>query len=70
MYYLDTPEDGWADMLDVVLGTVDQEQLTKSELAPERQLWWDYGIDWIKKMTVAGMRDVPRHPTYKAKELV
>lgn len=70
MYYLDAPEDGWADMLDVALGTVDQEQLAKGELAPERQLWWDCGIDWIKEMTVGGMGQLPRHPTYKAKEVV
>lgn len=29
MYYLDAPEDGLANMLDVVLGTVDREDLDR-----------------------------------------
>ena len=45
MYYLDAPEDGWADMLDVALGTVDREDLEEVELVAERQLWWSCGIE-------------------------
>jgi len=31
----------------------------------ERQLWWDYGIEWVKEMTVKGMGELPRHLDYK-----
>ena len=41
-----TPE-GWPEMLDLVLGTIDREFLGGSNLVPERQLWWDCGVDWI-----------------------
>ncbi|EPE27056.1 Mss4-like protein [Glarea lozoyensis ATCC 20868] len=57
--------EGWPDMLDIVLGTVDREDLSGEALKPERQLWWDCGIEWIKDMSVQGVGEVPRHPDYK-----
>lgn len=31
--------EGWPEMLDIVLGTVDRENLEGNALVPERQLW-------------------------------
>lgn len=62
--------EGWPDMLDIVLGSVDREFLDGGELVPERQLWWDYGVGWIKGMTSEGVGELPRHPTYKVDEFV
>lgn len=33
-------------MFDVALGTVDREYL--EHLAPDRHLWWDRAVPWIK----------------------
>ena len=57
-------------MLDIVLGTVDRQELDADTLAPERQLWWDCGIDWIKRLTTEGAGILPRHPIYKVNEVV
>jgi hypothetical protein len=54
--------EGWPDMLDIVLGTVERGDLSGEALRPERQLWWDYGIGWVKELTVRGVGGVPRHP--------
>lgn len=64
-----TPE-GWTEMLDLVLGTVDRKDLEDQELSPERQLWWDYGINWIQNLTKEGANRLPKHPTYKVGEVV
>lgn len=58
------------DMLDIVMGTVDREDLDSEALRPERQLWWDYGVDWIKDMSVKGISDIPKHGNYKVNEVV
>ena len=59
-----TPE-GWPEMLDVVLGTVDREYLQGHHLAPERQLWWDCGVDWIRTFTNEGAGHLAKHPSYE-----
>lgn len=64
-----TPE-GWPEMLDVVLGTVDREYLEGHNLAPERQLWWDCGIDWIRRFTTEGACQLAKHPSYEVGDLV
>ena len=61
--------EGFPDIFDVVLGTFDREDLQKDWLKPDRQLWWDYGIEWVQKMTSGGL-SIPRHPTSKPNEFV
>lgn len=41
-------------MVDFVLGTVDREFLETEALHPERHLWWELGIDWIKELVTHG----------------
>jgi hypothetical protein len=53
--------EGWPDMLDIVLGTVDREDLEK-DLAPEREMWQDRGIPWIQNFARIGSGGIPRHP--------
>lgn len=62
--------EGWPDMLDVVLGSVDKECLDDESLVPERQLWWDYGVEWVKGLTSDGVGGLPKHPSYKVDEFV
>ncbi len=64
-----TPE-GWPDMLDVVLGTVGREHLEGHHLAPERQLWWDCGVDWIRQLSNEGVGHLVKHPSYDVGEVV
>jgi len=58
---------GWPDMVDILLGTVDREDLEKDWLKPERELWWEMGIPWVRDLTRDGTlkEDLPRHPLWK-----
>ena len=62
--------EGWLDMLDIILGTVDRAALETSSLEPERQLWWDYGIEWVKALTDRGVAGLPKHPSYHVNEII
>ena len=54
-------EKDWAEMVDIFLGTIDREYLEKYQLSPERQVFWDVGIDWIKKFSTHGFHGLPQH---------
>lgn len=62
--------EGWPDMLDILLGTVDRNDLDTGWLEPERHLWWDFGVDWIRNFASSGAGGLEKHPTYKVNELV
>jgi hypothetical protein len=62
--------EGWPDMLDIILGTIYREDLEGDALQPERQLWWDCGIDWIQKMATQGVGSLPKHPSYNVDAIV
>ena len=56
------PEEwGWPIMLDLWLGTVDREILEQDYLMPERMLWCEKGIAWVRKLSREGL-GVPEHP--------
>lgn len=59
-YHSDTTVEGFTEMLDLLLGTVDREYLVGLE--PERHFFWDSGIDWVKKLTSDGAGPLPKHP--------
>ena len=40
----------WPEMLDIVLGTVDREDLEKGFMVPDRHIAWGLGIDWVKEL--------------------
>lgn len=59
---------GWPDMFDVVLGTLDKGDLENDWMAPDRHCWVSCEIPWISKLT-NGIPSMPRHPSYKLDEL-
>ncbi len=67
-YLADPMPYGFPDMIDVILGTVDRADLEKEWMQPERQLWWNNGIPWVKEM-VGGMSG-QKHPIYSPAEIV
>lgn len=65
------PEEwGWPRMLDIWLGTVDRDDLDKEWMVPERMLWCDFGVDWVRKWSIRGGGGIPEHPTTKIDQLV
>lgn len=62
--------EGRPDMLDILLGTADRTDLDTQWLDPERQFWWDCGVDWLRKFAISGPGGLEKHPTYKVNELV
>jgi hypothetical protein len=61
---------GFPSMLDITLGSVDRRYLDGGALVPERHLWWDYGIDWIRRLATEGYGSLPIHPDYRITETV
>lgn len=57
----------WPEMIDILLGTVDREDLEKGWLKPDREIWWEKGIPWIQEFIRHGTakEDLPRHPLWK-----
>jgi rhodanese-related sulfurtransferase len=55
-------------MLDILLGTVDREDLDDGEkFAPERQLWCEMGVGWIRRFARNG---IPEHPTTNIDQII
>lgn len=52
-------------MLDIWLGTVDREVLEKEWMKPERMLWCEKGVTWIREFARNGAGGVPEHPLTK-----
>lgn len=53
-------ERGWPKMLDLWLGTVDREDLDDGDkMAPERQLWCDMEVGWIRRFERSGIIEHP-----------
>ena len=53
-------EERLPELFDVALGTVVREQL--EQLSPERHLWWDRALPWIKDYLDGGDRgNIERH---------
>ena len=63
-------EWGWPIMLDIWLGTVDREDLEKDYMSPERMLWCEKGVPWIRKLARSGAGDIPEHPLTKIDKCV
>ncbi|KAM3081442.1 hypothetical protein ACMFMG_004906 [Clarireedia jacksonii] len=61
-YRVSPMPNGWPEMLDVVMGAIDRENLESDAMIPERALWLDCGIDWVKKLAREGLGQIPQHP--------
>ena len=54
--------EGWPETLDILMGTIDREDLEREELRPERHIFWDKGIGWVKSLFSEGDDGMPKHP--------
>lgn len=75
LFYRNTSSDApktWPDMIDVVLATADRSILESEALKPERQIWWDCGIGWVRDLVADGQacEELPKHPIWKMNEVV
>jgi rhodanese-related sulfurtransferase len=62
------PEWGWPKMLDLWLGTVDRKDLDDGDkMEPERQLWCNMGVGWIRRFARSG---IPEHPLTKIDQII
>lgn len=62
--------DEWPEMLDILLGTIDREDLELDEnMIPERVVWDECALDWVKDLVVGGLK-VPVHARTSVKEKV
>lgn len=61
-YRVSPMPSGWPEMLDVVMGTIDREDLESDAMIPERALWLDHGIGWVKNLARQGLGQIPQHP--------
>lgn len=58
------PPDGWEDVVDVLLGTVDKFCLNRDEMQVEHDMSWSDALDWCRKQILNGRSDVgARHPS-------
>lgn len=54
--------EGYPDIYDVVLGTLDRGDFEKGWVQPERCVWWGRGVGWVQGMMSQGLGG-PRHDT-------
>lgn len=62
--------EGWPEMLDILMGTIDREDLERPELRPERHVWWEKGIEWVKTLFSEGDGGMPKHPLARLTDVV
>ncbi|KAI4210963.1 MAG: hypothetical protein LQ351_006190 [Letrouitia transgressa] len=60
----------YPDIFDVLVGTMDRAELEAEWMAPERQCWWSKGIGWVQRLSLEGLKEVPKHPTSRVREVV
>lgn len=59
---------GKGDEIDIVLGSLDTESLEMEVIRPDRHLYWESGINWVKELLAEGDKSLgndgklPRHP--------
>ncbi|KAG4443005.1 hypothetical protein IFR05_001536 [Cadophora sp. M221] len=60
--------DGKVATVDIVLGSLDEESFNVEGVRPDRHLYWDSGVEWVKRLVTEGDGGlgeggkVPRHP--------
>lgn len=60
--------EGFPDIFDTILGTVDREDLESDWLVPDRHCWWSKGVPWVQNLVQGGLR-IPKHPTFNVSEI-
>lgn len=59
-YRVSPMPEGWPEMLDVVMGSINREDLEGEAMVPERAVWCDFGIGWVRRLAGEGLR-IPEH---------
>ena len=70
-YHFSGDRGNWTlgPIVDIAVGTFDDESI--ASLKPERHLWWEHGIDWVKAMMEGGDMDwLIRHPDGRPSQVV
>jgi hypothetical protein len=57
-------------VVDIALGTLDKQDLEREGVRPDRHLWWNHGIGWVKEMLMDGDSGMLRHPHGRPSERV
>ena len=57
-------------MLDIWLGTVDREDLEQGYMRPERMMWCEKGVPWIRELARSGAGGIPEHPLTKIDQVI
>ena len=60
--------ESWPTMLDIMLGSMDREDLKDEYMAPERQFFWNSGITWVKELINQGNTSIIKHPSFNPSE--
>jgi len=55
----------WPPMFDLYMGTVDRADLERDWMVPDRRMWCEPGVPWIRKLIAEGSdaMGLPSHPT-------
>jgi len=68
-FYAGKGETEAPPMIDIVLGSLDTESLEMDGIRPDRHLYWESGINWVKDLLAEGDKSLsateeklPRHP--------
>ncbi|KUJ07228.1 uncharacterized protein LY89DRAFT_631807 [Mollisia scopiformis] len=69
-FYAGKGEPEATPMIDIVLGSLDTESLEMEGMRPDRHLYWESGINWVKELVTGGDKSLalgeeklPRHPS-------
>ncbi|PGH29063.1 hypothetical protein GX50_08195 [[Emmonsia] crescens] len=67
-------EVGSETLMDLGMGTLDHESLQLVGM-PQRHIWWDSGVNWVKRLTAKGdaaasQNALPKHPGGNIYEII
>ena len=50
----------WPQMLDILLGSADREDLKNDFLVPDEHVFWENGVPWFTKLLDEGSTHIPK----------
>ncbi|KAK4114775.1 hypothetical protein N656DRAFT_776947 [Canariomyces notabilis] len=55
-------------VVDIAVGTLDRASIER--VRADRHMWWDDGVEWVRRMVSEGDGGLIKHPTYRLDEEV